>query len=217
VPIATWRRPALAPIYALVTAFVLVMAIDLATTALASTATLRIQSDDPAARGELKGSVIEIRDPTGLPVAVGELSPQGTYELPDKAQGRMVCLRLPARWHVTQPVLTNQCTATPQTPDFPVTVVKDGWVTVKIPGLQPDQAAAKFAQTKVNLRNSSNSIVESGPPDSSGHYQPRVSLSGLTVCATPPRTQSAVNGTEQCLAGPVTDPQKDTEITLEGQ
>ncbi|MEV4319082.1 hypothetical protein [Actinocrispum sp. NPDC049592] len=214
-PVTTWRRPVLAPVYALVTAFVVAVGLGLATGAPSSAATLRIEQTDP----ELTGSLIEIRDQAGA-VAVGELSAQGTYELPDKARGRTVCLRLPARWHVTAPPMTGECTAAPlpdrPNADFPVTVSKDGRVRVEFTGSQGDQVAALLAQTTVSV-----TPVESGPPDASGVYQPRTDLTGKTVCVTPPlgwtvRTpRTERRDTERCLTSAVTNPHDDITFTLD--
>ncbi len=215
-PVTTWRRPALAPVYALVVAFVVAVGLGLATGAPSSAATLRIEQADP----ELTGSLIEIRDPAGAPVAVGELSAQGTYELPDKARGRTVCLRLPARWHVTTPPMTGACTTAPLpdrlNADFPFTVAKDGRVRIEFTGLQGDQAAALASQTTVSV-----SPVESGPPDASGVYQPRTDLTGKTVCVTPPAGWTVRNprtdrrDTERCLTNAVTNSHDDITFTLD--
>jgi hypothetical protein len=64
------------------------------------------------------------------------------------------------------------------------------------------------------------STLESGPPDGSGHYQPRGSLTGNRVCVTPPPGWSVQkpitekHDPERCTTSTVTDPHQDITFTL---
>jgi hypothetical protein len=220
VPVTNWRRPALAPVYALLTAFVVVVVVGLATGASASAATLRVDAGTGVDVKELAGSTVEVREPSGEPVAVGDLSTQGTFALPDSARGRRLCLRLPAQWRITDPAITNQCTVQPLADrldaEFPVTATRDAWVVVRF---QTDQATPAPAGVTVSLRDQlRQSPVESGPLDASSRYQPRSSLEGKTVCVLPPvgwtlKEASTADG-ERTRCVKVTDVHNDTTLTL---
>jgi hypothetical protein len=216
-----WRRPALAPVYALVIAFVVVVAIGVFTSRSASASTvLRIDAGDGADMKELVDSAVEVRELSDVQVATGKLSAKGTYELPASPGGRKVCLRLPAQWQVTEPAMADGCTARPladpPATDLRFTVVRNGRVAVVFQG-----GEAKFDGLTVAVRDRANpAYVESGPLDESGHYQPRRSLTGQMACVTPPfgwavgtpRTEKRDGA--QCTTDDKANPHDDVTLTL---
>jgi hypothetical protein len=221
VPVATWRRPVLAPVYALVTAFLVVVGIGVATGAPAG-ATLRIATDPGVDTAELTGATVEVRDQAGARTAVGALSAQASYDLPEPADGRRLCLWLPAQWRITDPPVTGQCTDLPAgqaAKEFRVTVTRDAWVVVSVEKSEHDQAPA-LTDVTVSLRSQPRQpAVESGPPDAAGIYRPHSALGGRTVCVTPPRGwtvtgSSTSDGDRTRCATQAADQHKNFDLTL---
>jgi hypothetical protein len=190
----------LAPVYALTTAFVVVVGIGL----LAPKPVLMVRMD---AGGP--GATVEVLDESGAQVAAGPLSPEGTFELPDMDGTRKVCVRLPEPWRVTEPA--GSCTTGAVDADVRVAAVRDGRVSIVFEG-------APKGSAKVSLRD--NGSVESAEVKATGFYRPRKSLEGQTICVEPPRnwivqTQNMVenNGT-WCTPAAVVDPGDDVEFNL---
>jgi hypothetical protein len=160
----------LAPVYALTTAFVVVLGIGL----LAPKPTLMVRMD---AVGE--GATVQVLDASGALVEEGPLPTPGTYELPDMDDKSKVCVRLPEPWRVMEPA--GDCTTGKVDTDVRVAMVRDGRVRVVFEG-EPAGPA------KVSLQD--NSSVESVEVTGPGpvYYKPRGSLAGQTVCVEPPRS-----------------------------
>jgi hypothetical protein len=198
VPVTGWRKPALAPVYALTTAFVVVVGIGL----LAPKPTLMVRMD-----ASVPGGTVEVFEASDVLVQSGPLSEQGTYELPDMDGKRKVCVRLPAPWRVTE--LANSCTTDQVDKDVRVAAVRHGRVLIVFDGVPKEPA-------KVSLRD--NSSVESAEVSASGFHQPRGSLAGQTICVEPPRgwvvqTPNLVVRDEAWCTS-VADPSNDVEFKL---
>lgn len=199
-PVTGWRRPALAPVYALTTAFVVVVGIGLLVPK--PTLMVRMNAGGPDA-------TVEVLEESGALVETGQLAAQGTYELPDMAGKRKVCIRPPVPWRVTEP--TSSCTTGQVDADVHVAAVRDGRVSIVFDGVPPESV-------KVSLWDKAS--VESVEMTGSGFYQPRGSLEGQTICVRPPRgwvvrTQGLVERDDaRCTAAAVTDPGDDIEFRL---
>jgi hypothetical protein len=211
----------LAPVYALVTAFLVVVGIGVATGAPAG-ATLTIAAEAGVDTADLANATVVVWDQAGTRTAVGSPSAQGTYGLPEPAAGQRLCLVLPAQWRITDPPMAGQCTdlALDQAAkEFRVTVTRDAWVLVSVDKSQQDQAPA-LADVTVSLRNQPKlASVESGPPDASGVYRPHSALGGKTVCVTPPRgwtvaEPSTSDGERTRCAAQPADQHKNVDLTL---
>jgi hypothetical protein len=200
VPVTGWRSPALAPVYALTTAFVVVLGIGLL--APKPTLMVRMNADGPDA-------TVEIVEASGVPVETGKLPARGAYELPDMDGNRQVCVRLPEPWRVTQPA--NGCTTGQVGADVQVAAVRAGRVHVVFEGTPTESAT-------VSLRDKTS--VESVEVTETGYHQPRGSLAGQTICVKPPRnwivrdSNMVERAGTWCTPAVVADPQNDVEVIL---
>lgn len=178
-PVTGWRRPALAPVYALVTSFLVVLGVSAFATGPATVLRVVPSQGEPK---DLAGTRVEVNDRDGNRISAGELSAQGTFPLPDEAAGGTVCLRLPAPWRVTDLVMADQCTvrALPKQlgEELPVAVALEARVTVV------SAAGEVVTGTKVTVQR--GSTVEIGQLDDNGSYNPLAPLNDRTVCVDPP-------------------------------
>lgn len=196
-PLNPWRRPILAPVYALVVAFLVAAGAGLAVGAPNDTGTVTIT----LAGG---GNVTELAKDAVF--TMGDEKQMKSYQLElNKKFGltdiKRVCVTVKEPWRMAYP--TGECVDREKNVSVEFTVVRIGRVHV----IGPTKEDMK--QTEVRLNNATGAGSETGKPNDDGYYSPRGSLAGQLICVTPPPRW----GAPKCQ-GPVQDTANDVPFEL---
>ncbi|GAB3893977.1 hypothetical protein GCM10029964_071600 [Kibdelosporangium lantanae] len=194
-PVNPWRRPLLAPLYALVTAFLAVMGANLATT---SSPTVTI-----VASGDVQQLAEHATFSMGDDQQAYQVEPNRKIKLADDV--RRVCLQLPEPWRVVEPLPTDGCVDRAEGSSLTVTVARAKRVHVVSDAPLPQGVTVTLEDEKDSTRS------ETGPLGADGYYLPRSSISGQRICV------AAIGWTttdRQRCQKPVQDKAGDVEIKL---
>jgi hypothetical protein len=200
-PLTTWRRPILAPVYALVTAFLVVTGVSLATASQNAPGTVTIGAG---------GDVRQLTENASFSLGDRQQTKPYKVELNRKIaltdDITRVCLKVPEPWRVVEPLLTDDCVDRVAGSSLTITVARSARVHVVSEGQPlPQDVTVTLEDEQDNTRS------ETGPLGPDGYYRPRSSLSGERICVSAFGWTTADG--QKCQK-PVQDTANDVEIKL---